>query len=74
MDSLKSLRHPNMKEFRSVAGNLRALFCFDLRRTAIVLLGGEKRSDSVGWYDRNISWGDELYDEYLYEICKEGLI
>ncbi len=74
VDSIKSSRHHNMKELRSVGGNLRALFCFDPRRTAIVLLGGDKTNDWVGWYDRNIPLADDLYDEYLDEIRKEGLI
>ena len=74
VDSVKSSRHHNMKELRSVGGNLRALFCFDPRRTAIVLLGGDKTNDWVDWYDRNIPLADELYDEYLDEIRKEGLI
>jgi hypothetical protein len=74
VDSVKSSRHHNMKELRSVGGNLRALFCFDPRRTAIVLLGGDKTNDWVGWYDRNIPLADELYDEYLDEIREEGLI
>jgi len=74
VDSVKSSRHHNMKELRSVGGNLRALFCFDPRRTAIVLLGGDKTNDWVGWYDANIPLADDLYDEYLDEIRKEGLI
>ncbi len=74
VDSIKSSRHHNMKELRSFGGNLRALFCFDPRRTAIVLLGGDKANDWAAWYDRNIPLADELYDEYLDEIRKEGLI
>lgn len=74
VDSVKSSRHHNMKELRSVGGNLRALFCFDPRRTAIVLIGGDKTNDWAGWYDRNVPQADALYDEYLDEIRKEGLI
>lgn len=74
VDSVKSSRHHNMKELRSVGGNLRALFCFDPRRTAIVLIGGDKRNDWVGWYDRNVPLADALYDDYLDEIRREGLI
>jgi hypothetical protein len=50
------------------------LFCFDPRRAAIVLLGGDKTADWSGWYDRNIPLADDLYDQYLDEIEKEGLI
>jgi len=63
-----------MKELRSVGGNLRALFCFDPRRTAIVPLDGDKTNDWVDWYDRYIPLADDLYDDYLDEIRKEGLI
>ena len=63
-----------MKELRSVGGNLRALFFFDPRRAAIVLLGGDKTNDWGGWYERNIPLADDLYDEYLDDIRKEGLI
>lgn len=74
VDSIKGSRHHNMKELRSVGGHLRALFCFDPRRTAIVLLGGDKTNDWTGWYDRNIPVADDLYDTYLDEIRKEGLL
>ena len=74
VDSIKGSRHHNMKELRSVGGHLRALFCFDPRRTAIVLLGGDKTNHWTGWYDRNIPMADDLYDIYLDEIRKEGLI
>ena len=74
VDSIKSSRHHNMKELCSIGGNLRALFCFDPRRTAIVLLGGDKTRDWAGWYERNVPLADDLYDDYLDEIRKEGLI
>jgi hypothetical protein len=74
VDSIRSSRHHNMKELRSIGGNLRALFCFDPRRTAIVLLGGDKTRDWAGWYERNVPLADDLYDDYLDEIRKEGLI
>jgi hypothetical protein len=63
-----------MKELRSIGGNIRALFCFDPRRTAILLLGGDKINDWVGWYDRRIPLADKMYDEYLDKIREEGLI
>jgi hypothetical protein len=46
-------------------GHLRALFAFDPKRRAIVLLGGEKRDDWSDWYERNIPIADDLYDEHL---------
>jgi hypothetical protein len=59
---------------RSVGGNLRALFCFDPRRTAIVLLGGDKTNHWAEWYDENIPIADDLYDVYLTELKEEGLL
>ncbi len=74
VDSIQGSRHHRMKELRSVGGNLRALFCFDPRRAAIVLLGGDKTNDWTGWYERNIKVADDLYDEYLIELKEEGLL
>ncbi len=69
-DRIEALRHHNMKELRSFGGHLRALFAFDPKRQAIVLLGGDKTDDWTGWYERNIPIADQLYEDYLRE---EGL-
>lgn len=74
VDSIKGSRHSNLKELRSHGGHLRALFAFDPRRTAIVLLGGDKRGDWRGWYERKVPHADDLYDHYLNELKREGLI
>jgi hypothetical protein len=58
----------NMKELRSVGGHIRALFAFDPRRRAIVLLGGDKTNDWKGWYERNIPRADKLYDKHLRSL------
>lgn len=58
-------RHANMKELIAFGGNLRALFAFDPERNALVLLGGDKTDDWVGWYERNIPIADDLFDDYL---------
>lgn len=72
VDSIKGSRHHNMKELR--AGTLRALFVFDPLRQAIVLLGGDKRDDWTGWYERSIPLADDLYDDYLDHLREEGVI
>jgi len=54
-----------MKELRS--GTVRALFAFDPNRRAVILLGGDKRDDWAGWYERNVPAADDLYDAYLRE-------
>lgn len=74
VDRSEASRHHNMKELRSSGQHLRALFCLDPRRTAIVLLGGDKAGDWTGWYERNIPIADHLYDIYLEELQAEGLI
>lgn len=63
VDRVEGSRHHNMKELR--ASTLRALFAFDPNRRAIVLLGGDKRGDWTGWYERNVPIADDLYDDYL---------
>ncbi|MFD1541492.1 hypothetical protein [Nonomuraea guangzhouensis] len=37
------------------------------RRSAILLIGGDKSGDWSGWYYRAISCAEELYAEYLAE-------
>ena len=75
VDTIKGSRHPNMKELRTQSGGkpLRTFFAFDPRRTAILLIGGDKTGDDR-FYDRMLPIADNLYDEYLEEIKKEGLI
>lgn len=70
--SINGSRHHNMKEVRSASGHLRALFAFDPRRRAIVLLGGDKTNDWKGWYQRNIPRADKLYDKHLRALGEEG--
>lgn len=74
VDSIKDSRHRNMKELRPLGGNLRLLFCFDPRRSAIVLLGGDKTNDWTGWYDRHIPIADSLYDTYIADLKTEGVL
>jgi hypothetical protein len=75
VDSVKRSRHSNMKELRTQhAGEpFRTFFAFDPRRAAILLIGGCKTGDKR-FYDRLIPLADDLYDEYLDELRKEGLI
>jgi hypothetical protein len=49
------------------------LYAFDPRRTGILLIGGDKTGDNR-WYDIHAPMADRLYDEYIEEIRKEGLI
>lgn len=73
---IQSSRHaPNMKELRvSAEGKLRVLFAFDPRRTAILLLGGNKAGRWDEWYEVAIPEADDLYDAYPDELRSEGLL
>jgi hypothetical protein len=51
----------------------RVFFAFDPRRHAILLIGGDKTGDAK-FYERMIPLADELYDVYLKELKKEGLL
>ena len=75
VDTIKGSRHSNMKELRTQSGGkpLRTFFVFDPRRAAILLIGGDKTGDNR-FYDRMVPIADNLYDTYLDEIKKEGLI
>ncbi len=42
-------------------------------RSSILLIGGDKTGEKR-FYDRMIPIADDLYDEYLEELKKEGLI
>jgi hypothetical protein len=74
-DRLKGSKHSNMKELRTQHQGrpYRTFFAFDPRRTAILLVAGDKTGDDR-FYDRLIPKADTLFDEYLREIKKEGLI
>ena len=50
-----------------------ALYAFDPRRSAILLIGGDQDGDNR-WYDTNVPVADRLYDEHLEQLRKEGLI
>jgi hypothetical protein len=64
-----------MRELRvQSSGNpLRVFYAFDPRRSAILLIGGDKTGDKR-FYKRMIPVADRLYDEHIEELKKEGLI
>jgi hypothetical protein len=74
-DTVHGSKHSNMKELRTQHGGrpLRTFFAFDPRRTAILLIGGDKTGDDR-FYERMIPLADRLFDEYLKELRQEGLI
>ena len=64
-----------MRELRVQSGGrpLRVFYAFDPRRSAILLIGGDKTGDDR-FYERMVPLADQLYDMYIAEIRKEGLI
>lgn len=72
---LTTSKHRHMRELRiqHAARPYRVLYAFDPRRTAILLLGGDKTGQDR-WYDVHVPIADALYDEYLETLKKEGLI
>ncbi len=74
-DAVKGARRANMKELRTQHRGrpLRTLFAFDPRRTAILLIGGDKTGDKR-FYERMIPLAERLYAEHLAQLRQEGLI
>lgn len=72
---VESSRHSHMRELRvQHAGDpYRVLYAFDPRRSAILLIGGNK-TGSDRWYERYVPVADDLYDAHLRMLRREGLI
>ena len=68
-------KHTKMRELRvqSQGHPLRIFYCFDPKRDVILLIGGDKTGDKR-FYQKMIPLADQLYDLYLIEIQREGLI
>jgi hypothetical protein len=65
--------HPhNLKELRP--GTMRILFIFDPRRSAVLLIGGNKAGSWARWYREAIPMAEQLYDEYLADLKREGVL
>jgi hypothetical protein len=72
---IKGSRHAHMRELRVQSGGdpLRVFYARDPRRTAILLLGGDKKGQDR-FYREYVTLADNLYDTYLEELRTEGLI
>ena len=66
-------RHSHMRELRvqHKGKPYRVLYAFDPRRVAILLIGGDKTGDA-DWYDKYVPLADNIYDEHLATLKKEG--
>lgn len=71
-DAVKESRHKNMKELRvqNKQRLFRILFAFDCDRSAILLVGGDKRGDKR-FYEKMIPIADDLFDEHLARRRKQ---
>ncbi len=72
---IQTSKHSHMRELRIQHGGqpYRVLYAFDPRRTAILLIGGKKTGDER-WYETFVPIADRLYDEYIAELKREGLL
>jgi hypothetical protein len=74
VDTLKGSKHSNMKELRFDVddGVWRVAFAFDLRRRAILLVGGDKSGVSKDRFYRNlIEIADRRFDRHKTASAEE---
>ncbi len=66
---IKGSKHAHMRELRvQHAGEpYRIFYAFDPRRSAMLLVGGNKVGDDR-FYERMVPLADRIYDEHLEEI------
>jgi len=67
-------KHIHMRELRTQQPGrpYRTVYVFDPGRMAILLIGGDKTGDDR-WYEVNVLVADQLYDEHLEQLRKEGM-
>jgi hypothetical protein len=72
-DVIAISKHSNMKELRGRTEKslLRVLYAFDPRRTAILLIGGDKKGHPH-WYEQFVPIADRIFDEHLSSLEKES--
>ena len=73
--AISGSRHSHMRELRVQSGGkpLRIFYAFDPRRSAILLIGGDKTGDKR-FYKQLLPFADALYDVHLDELRNKGLI
>lgn len=70
--SIAKSKHSKMRELRTQVGGrpFRVLYAFDPRRSAILLVGGDKTGND-NWYDIHVPIADKLYDAHLEQLRRE---
>ena len=68
-DAIHASSFPNMRELRCQhAGRpYRILYAFDPRRTAMLLVGGDKTGDPK-WYEEFVPRAEKIFAQHLKEI------
>lgn len=71
--SIERSNHGNMRELRvqHQGRPYRVLYAFDPRRTAILLIGGDKTGNDR-WYEEYVPLADRLYEDHLAELARES--
>ncbi len=75
VDTVTASRVANMKELRPPSAGrseVRILFVFDPRRSAVLLVAGDKSGRWMQWYRTAIAQAEQLYEDYLAERAKEA--
>lgn len=68
-------KHQHMRELRvqHKGKPYRVLYAFDPRRTALLLIGGDKTGNDR-WYEIYVPVADNLYDQHIKSLKKEGIL
>lgn len=66
---IETSRHKRMRELRvqHEGRPYRVLYSFDPRRTALLLIGGNKTGNNR-WYEEYVPLADAIYDRHLREL------
>jgi hypothetical protein len=70
-DTIRGSKFANMRELRCQHQErpYRVLYAFDPRRTAMLLIGGDK-TGRADWYEEFVPKADKIYAQHLKEIGK----
>jgi hypothetical protein len=71
VERIKGSRLQNLKELRpGSSGNseIRILFAFDLRRSAVLLVAGDKAGRWDTWYDKAIPLAEARFSEWIEQL------
>ena len=71
VERITGSRYHNLKELRSVSGNIRVLFAFDRTRRAVLLHGGDKTNNWKGFYTTAVPAAERHLEQYLRTQGKE---